>query len=369
MPIPVLYCIDALPRGGGTENQVADLVRHLDRQLVVPHVCTLKTYPGTAQQLGCASLDLDVGRLFAPRGLTAVRRLGRFIHENRIAVVQTFFQDATILGGWTAWMAQVPVRLASFRDLGFWRTPRLEFLMRRTYPVMTGFVANSQAVRSHFCDRDGIAPERVAVIPNGLAADEIAFQVRPGPVTDIGIVGNINRPIKRIDLFVEAAGLLAAEFPRLRWHLLGDGHLRPQLENRATELGIADRTVFAGRVADIPGYLQRLQIGVLCSDSEGFSNAILEYMAAGAAVVATDVGGNAEAVVSEETGILVRPGDAYALAAGLRRVLNDDDLRLRLAARARERVVAQYSWDRCVERHVALYRRSLTAAGAAWDRL
>jgi len=233
--------------------------------------------------------------------------------------------------------------------------------MRRTYPRMTGFVANSQAVREDFCKKDGISPERVAVIFNGLDVDGSVALDRAGPVTDIGVLANVNRHVKRLDLFIEAAGLLAATYPNIRWHVIGDGHLRPGLERRASELGIREKIVFAGRVSDARSYLKLLQIAVSCSDTEGFSNAVLEYMVAGAAVVATAVGGNNEALVHGESGILFPPGDVAALANALRRLVDDEDLRLSLTQCARARVADLFNWDICVERHIELYERSLAA--------
>ncbi len=363
MPIRVVYCIDALERGGGTETQLAGLVQRLDRSAVQPHLVTLRPGHDPIPVADCPTRALGVRRLLSPGALMVGRRLAAYLREQRIDVVQTFFQDATVLGGWAAGAARVPVRLASFRDLGFWRTPRQEFLMRRAYPRFTGFVANSEAVRDHFRHADGLAPDRITVIPNGLDPEAIPFHDHEGPTTDVGIVGNMNREVKRIDLFVEAAGLLAGDFPHVRWHVVGDGHLRPTLEARARELGLGERAVFAGRLSDVPAYLTGLQVGVLCSDTEGFSNAVLEYMLAGAAVVATDVGGNSEAIVDDVSGLLVPPGDARALAEAIGKYLADPLLRRRLARQARERAVAEYSWDRCVARHVDLYQHGLAAAG------
>jgi glycosyltransferase involved in cell wall biosynthesis len=365
VPIRVAYGIDALKPGAGTENQLRELIRRLDRRDVRPYLCTLRADDDKPPLEDCPTLRLDVRRLISASAWAEGRRLHRFLRQERIDVVHTFFQDATIFCGLHAWLARVPVRLAAFRDLGFWRTPRVEFLMRRTYPLMTGFVANSAAVRDHFVDRDHLRPESFTVIPNGLDVAAIPFCDHAGPATDVGIVGNMNREVKRTDLFVEAAGLLAREFPAVRWHVIGDGHLRAGLEARARQLGLGERMVFTGRIADVPGYLARLQIGVLCSDSEGFSNAVLEYMLAGAAVVATDVGGNAEAITTQRTGVLVPPGDAGALAAGLRELLADPDRRQRIAHQARQHAAEQYGWQRCIERHRDLYRHGLTAAGVS----
>ncbi|MFN2371527.1 MAG: glycosyltransferase, partial [Candidatus Krumholzibacteriia bacterium] len=327
----------------------------LDRARVRPHLLTLRPSPPELDPDDCPRLALDVPRLVSAAGVRAVAATARLLRWERFAVVQTFFQDATVFGGTAARLAGVPVRLASFRDLGFWRTPRQEWLMRRTYPLLTGFVANSRMVRDHFAARDGLDPGRIRVIPNGVDATALPFIDHTGPTTDVGIVGNVNRRVKRIDLFVQAAAEVARRHPEVRWHVVGDGELRAAMAELAASCGLGERIVFAGRVADVPTYLARLQVGVLCSDTEGFSNALLEYMFRGCAAVATDTGGNAEALAHDRTGLLVPVGDAGALAGAIGALIEDVPRRRRLAAAARREAEATYGWDRCVAAHQELY--------------
>lgn len=362
--IGILYCIDALPSGGGTENQLAGLIRRLDRRRFDVHLCTLRGTANPPDLPDCARLELDLPGWLHPRAWREIDRLARYLRERRIDVVQSFFQDATLAAALAGSRAGTPVRLAAFRDLGFWRNRRSEFLMRRAYPRLTGFVANSQAVKAHFCARDRLPPGRVAVIPNGVDPDEFTFVDHAGPdAPAVGIVGNLNRAVKRTDLFIAAAGRLAPAHPGVVWHVVGDGALRPRLAEQARALGLGDRIVFAGRVDPVGDYLGRLAVGVICSDSEGFSNSVLEYMLRGCAVVATDVGGNREAVRHGETGLLVRPGDAEALAAAIGRLLDDPGARRALARRARAEAQQRFGWEACVAAHEDLYGRALAAAG------
>lgn len=126
----------------------------------------------------------------------------------------------------------------------------------------------------------------------------------------------------------------------------------------AAGLGVRDKLVFAGRVGDVAGYLGRLQVGVVCSDSEGLSNALIEYMLRGVVSVATAVGGNPELVTDGETGLLVPPGDADALAAALVRVIESPGLRQRLAGAARTGIEQSCSWQRCLTEHDGIYRKA-----------
>jgi glycosyltransferase involved in cell wall biosynthesis len=352
--IPVLFAIDAMARGG-TELQLHGLIDRLDRSRFAPHLLTLCNQDASLIPADCPHLALQVPSLSRPHAARALSQTIRYLRRHRIQVVQTFFQDSTVFGSFAARLADVPTRLVSFRDLGFWRTPNQEFALRAAYRLATGFVANSMAVRDHFCAAHGLDPRLFAVIPNGLDVGQFTFRSPADPPRVVGILGNLNREVKRTDLFVEVAGLLATRYPDVRWEIVGDGQLRPGLESRAKALGLGDRMVFHGRLAEVGEVLRAWDIGVLCSDSEGFSNALLEYMLCGCAAVASDVGGNRETIRHEDTGILVPPGSAAALAAGLEKVLAAGEMARGLASSARAEAERRYSWHKCVAAHEMLY--------------
>lgn len=360
-PRRILFCIDSLVRGG-TELQLIGLVDRLDRRRYRPFLLTLRPTPAELIPADCVHLNWSVPRLLAPAGMLALLRLVRLLRREKIDIVQTFFQDSTIFGGLAARLAGVPVRLACFRDLGFWRTRLQALLLHRVYPLMTGFLCNSGVIRENFVAHDGLDAADFTVIPNGIDAGALPWVEHTGPTLHVGLVGNLTRQVKRADLFVQAAGKVSSEFPEVTWHLVGDGQLRPELEEMARQVGLDGRIVFAGRIDDVAGYLEKLQVGVLCSDSEGFSNALLEYMFKGCAVVATNVGGNAEAVADGRTGLLVPPGDADALAAALRTLVTDTESRQRLARQARDHVASTFSWENCLSGHQAVYDRALAKA-------
>lgn len=353
-PRKLLFCIDSLARSG-TELQLIGLIERLDRARFTPYLLTIRPSDPQLVPEDCRHLEWQVPRIFSPAGLLSVWRLSRLMRREGFHVVQTFFQDATILGGVAARLAGVPVRLASLRDMGFWRTPVLGRVMRLVFRLMTGFICNARIVRDHFVEQDGLNRADIRVIYNGIEGESLNWIEHQGPTLQIGIVGNLTREVKRTDLFIEAARLVAADHPEVTWHIIGDGALRPRLEALAAESDLMERTVFAGRIDDVPRYLETLQVGVICSDSEGFCNALLEYMFKGCAAVATAVGGNPEAITDEVTGFLVPPGDPAALAGALNRLIEDPSLRRRLARAARERAEADFSWERCVVAHEEVY--------------
>ena len=356
-PIKILFCIDKLARGG-TELQLINLINRLDRKRYEPHLFTLRDFDFTAFAVNCPHMAMEIPRLASPQGIKSTFRLSRWIRKQRFDVVQGFFQDATIVGGLAARLAGTPIRIASFRDMGFWRSKDLHGLMKFTYGMMTGFIANSDVVMKSFVEEFGLDPEKFSVIYNGVDVEALPWVDQAGPTRHVGIVGNLNRRVKRTDVFINAAGLLSSEFPDITWHILGEGELRPEYEALAAKRGLGDRMVFAGSVDDVPGYLEKIQIAVIASDSEGLSNALLEYLFKGCATVATSVGGNPELVRDRETGLLVPPDDPVKMAEALKELFQRDDLRRELARNARSFADKNFSWDKCIAAHERLYRSS-----------
>jgi glycosyltransferase involved in cell wall biosynthesis len=360
-PVKVLYCIDNLLRGG-TELQLAGVIERLDPQKYRPYLLTIRPSDPLLTPSNCTHLAWSVPKLFSPSGLKAVWQLKRWMKSEQIDIVQTFFQDSTVFGGLSAAWARVPARIACFRDLGFWHSRKQSALMNAIYPLMTAYLCNAEVIKSHFNAHFGTRVEKTTVLRNGIDIDALNFIDQTGETTDIGIVGNMTRSVKRTDLFIKAAAKLAPCYPQITWHVIGDGQMRPEFEALATELGVRDRMCFAGRIEDVPEYVGKLQIGVISSDSEGLSNALLEYMCKGAAVVATSVGGNVELIEHDDTGLLVRPNDPQALANALTRLIENPEFRQDLAFQARRKVEQQYSWSRCLREHDVYYAQALAGS-------
>jgi glycosyltransferase involved in cell wall biosynthesis len=356
--VRILYVIDALAPGG-TEKQLIELVRGLDSRRFDPRLCTLRPSAMDLTSVGCPILELDVGSFASRSAVQGLRRLRRYLRGERIDLVQTFFQDSTVLAALARIGTGVPVCVASFRDLGFWRTPGKVWQLRAVYPLFDRFIANSPAVAEQVAQADGLAIERIEVIPNGVRVPPRAAALTAGSV--VGIVANLNRPVKRVDLFLETASLVRQAVPGARFVIIGEGHLRSSLVAQAARLGLADVVGFAGLVADVPHEILSFDVGVLSSDSEGLSNAILEYMAAGVPVVCRRVGGNVDLVRPGETGFVVSSDDPAALAEPIVRLLVDREARRRLGAEGRRIAVTRFGLEACIRQHEALYERLLAA--------
>ena len=354
----VLYLIDSLTHGG-TERQLVELIGHLDPARVRPHLCTLKPSHGLYGSLSIPKQCLDFTSFLHPSLLRSLKRLASFIRLNRIHIVQTFFQDPFLLGALVKPITGIKL-IGSFRDLGFWRTPAESRKIRMAYPLFDGFIANSQAVKEHFCTIDKIAPQKIEVIYNGFNAASIPEKT-PGRNEDagpiVGIVANLNRSVKRVHDFISAAALIHRQRPATSFLVVGGGHLQADLERQAVALGIGAATTFTGMVENPLDYIVRFNVGVTTSETEGFCNALIEYMACGVPVVATRAGGNIEMVRDGENGFLYDVGKIDQLSSFVQTLLEDKALHAGIAIRNREMARQRFSIEAMAGRTIDYYER------------
>jgi glycosyltransferase involved in cell wall biosynthesis len=252
-------------------------------------------------------------------------------------------------------------------------------MLKRLHNLSGHVLVNSESVRGTVSEKEGIPREDVHVIPNGL--DPGIFECDDDPAqikaeigiesneSVVGIVANLNREVKRVDLFVEAVPTVLQAHPKTRFVIVGKGHLRESLEQRCRDLGVADRVIFTGGRDDVHRLVYAFDVGVNSSDSEGFSNAVIEYMFAGIPVVASEVGGNAELVTGETDGLLFPCGDHRSLAHCINRLLADPDKMSLFGDKARRTALDQFTAERMVKRHMDYYDDLLAqAAGNTQSR-
>ncbi len=217
-------------------------------------------------------------------------------------------------------------------------------------------------------DVAGIPARKVRLIPNGIpdppapSGQGAGLRGELGLGPDVPLVGAVAtyRPEKRLDLLIGAAAILAREQPALRMVIVGgpynqDTSQGDRLKALAREQGVADRVTFLGFRSDVPDLLRDLDVAVLCSDREASPLAVIEYMAAGLPVVATRVGGIPEIVADGETGLLVEPDSADALAAAIGRVAGSPEEARRMGEAGRRRQQAEFSIGAVVRRVEDLY--------------
>jgi glycosyltransferase involved in cell wall biosynthesis len=372
----ILQLVDSFDEGG-SERQALQLTRLLhDSGRYQVFLASLKADGVLRSQLA----DLDLGEiscypLTSFYDANALVQLRRFVHDLRrlkIDVLHTHDFYTNIFGMVAGRLANVPVRIASRRETSGMRSRTQQQAQRAAYSLAHQIVANSEAVQRKLI-AEGVRKDKITIIHNGFDPNRVVSSQsasRDDALAALGleknpsqrfvtIVANMRHEVKDYPMFLRAAKRVSKAVPHVGFLLAGEGELTGSLERFAAKLGIADKTVFLGRVADIATLLSVSDVCVLASKAEGFSNSILEYMAAGCPVVATDVGGAREAIVEGETGYLVNSGDDESMAERIISLLDSPELAKRMGESGQRVVADKFSTAAQLHNTEALYERLL----------
>ena len=313
--------------------------------------------------------------------LNAMKQLRRFaahLREHEIDVIHTHDFYSNIFGMTAAAHARVPVRIASKRETSGMRTSAQKFVELQAYRLAHAIVVNSEAVGGQLL-KDGVRSSKLVTIYNGLEMSRVA------PPTDwkrdetltalnlpreetrrfVTIVANLRHEVKDHPTFLRAAKRVHEAVPEAAFVLAGEGGLTDSLRALAAELGLERDVFFIGRCSRIAELLAVSDVCVLSSKAEGFSNSILEYMAAARPVVVTDVGGAREAVAEGETGYLVEAGDDETMAARIISLLNEPERARLMGEQGRQTVEQKFSCAAQLKNTLSLYQRLLAEARPA----
>ena len=297
---------------------------------------------------------LNIGSLASPVSWWRAACFARDLRRRGISVAHLFFNDSSVLLPPFLKAAGIKV-IISRRDMGFWYTPGVLRVLRQVRRFVDAVVANSEAVAAQTAASEGYPHEAIRVIHNALDpqfGDGITAMPEKPPV--VGIVANI-RPVKRIQDAVEAVAGLAHEFPNLRLRIVGGGDPAP-IRQCAEAAGVADRIEFTGPCENPAVEMARFTIGLLTSETEGFSNTLMEYQQLGLPVISSDGGGNPELVDHESTGLVYPVGDVPALTRCIERLLTDADLRQQLGQNGQASVKRLCDPARVLAEHQRLYQ-------------
>jgi sugar transferase (PEP-CTERM/EpsH1 system associated) len=338
---------------GGQERLLVEMARHRDAARFDWTVIVLGGRGVLAEALEATGVRIVA--LDEPAGLRVGlwRRLAPMFRAEHFDIIHTHDDRPLIYGMPAAWWAGVPRRIHTQHHGQMpgvsWRQ---RFLIRRAARFAEHFVCVS-ADSARFAIEQGIAKERVRTIRNGIDLERFTFQ---GPCDD-GPIVTVARlsPEKDLPTLLHAAALLADDLPHLRFEIAGDGPCRAELGQLIRELNLTDCVILLGEIDDIPALLARARLFVLPSQTEGISLTLLEAMARGLPVAATQVGGTPEVVENNSTGLLVPARDPDALAEAIRALCADRERGRHMGRAARTRVENCFDIRTMTKQYEALY--------------
>ncbi len=364
---------------GGSERQALQLTRLLrDCGRYEVYLATLDLEGpllAEAQALVAEIPEYTLTSFYNRNAFIQLRKFAAYLHEKDIDLIQSHDFYTNIFGMSAGFLAGVQVRIASRRETNCMRSRAQLISQRMAYGLAHRVIANSEAVRLKLI-KEGVRPKRITVIHNGIdtarlknpavSRNESLKQV--GASTACGfhhlvtIVANMRHEVKDYPMFLRAAQLVKHSVPGTAFLMAGEGQLRASIESLADELGLRESVFFLGRCEEISHLLNASDVCVLSSKAEGFSNSIIEYMAAGRVVVATNVGGAAEAIIEGETGYLVNSGDYIAMAKRLVSLLQNPATARVMGQRGKQRIEQNFSSKALLHNTETLYQRLLEAS-------
>lgn len=364
--IRIAYVIDNFYRGGGTENQLAILIDHLDRTRFTPYVFNLKPKWGdNGIDIDCEVIYLNVSSLLSISMIKAVLNIARFLRKKKVDILQLYFLESRLVGTLAGRLARMKKIVFCRREMGWWYTSGKLKLTQVMARLSHYCLVNAHAIKKLVAETEKFPAEKIEVIHNGVELKQRG-EGMPKVKADFGIpenapvvvmVANL-RPVKRIDRLINCAAKM--ENKAAHFLIVGEGPLLNDLKSQAESLGIGERVHFYYAREGVYDILKLSTIGVLTSDSEGLSNVLIEYAFAGIPTVAFDTGGNHEVIEDGQTGFIIPRGDEKMMSEKIDRLLNSREESSRMGETARQNAREKFSVAAMVKKTEDFYVRILS---------
>ena len=371
----VLQLIDSFHQGG-SERQALQLTRLLaESGKFRVHLACLSpegSLRATIEDLRLGEIpSFPLNSFYDANAVRQLRRFVQWLKSSDIDIIHTHDFYTNVFGMAGGALARLPVRVASMRETAGMRTSTQKKVQQVAYSLAHHVVANSNAVKQTLIAA-GMPAEKITVVYNGLDSARLIPRVTSrGEILSllglridenrrfVSIVANMRHEVKDYPMLLRAARRVVDAEPEAAFLLAGEGELTDSLRALAAELGVEQSTYFLGRCERVAELLNVSEICVLSSKAEGFSNSILEYMAAGRPVVVTNVGGASELVTEGETGYLVASGDDAGMASRIISLLADPARAKAMGENGKQVVKEKFSCEAQLARTEELYERLL----------
>jgi len=367
--IKILYVIDNRSFRGG-ERVFAQLATGLDRERFEPVVAALPSDP-FADRLRAHEIRLYPVDMRSRYKVRALWQLLRIIQSERIDVIHTQGAGGDFFGRLAGALARRPFIVSAMAilvddsQINRFKKRLSTATDRLSERFVDRFTTVSESLRQRLIREHNLDPCRVYTIHNGIAIDRWdssittpgQFRQELGIPANVHLVGGIGSLVwqKGFEYFIQAAARISEMEPLSRFVIVGEGHLRPELERQARALGLEEKLIFTGFRQDVRIVFADLDVFVLSSLLEGLPMVLLEAMAMQCPTVATNIDGIPEVLTHGETGWLVPPRDISALTNGIVTLLRDQDLTRQLGEQARRHVAQYFSVREMVRKNEQLY--------------
>lgn len=367
-PIKITYMIDYLDTNlAGTENQIIKMINGIDSTRFKVNLICLRTGPwikANMASIKCKIDILEINKFKKPSTYFNFVRLVRLFKDRRPDIVHTFFPVCNVIGVLAARIAGVSCILSSRRDYGEWMSRHYLWATRFANRFVTCIVANSTQVKDLTIKKEGLNSDRIKVIYNGIDTEKfrnIRYDNKlkrelgiPDANKIIGIIANF-RPMKHHYTFIKAAEIVLRQRQDITFILIGTGQLKGEMEKLVKSLGIEKCIIFAGQRNDITRFLSIMNIGVNCSEGEGLSNAIMEYMSTGIVCVVSDAAGNPDLITNNVNGFVFRLDDYEQLAELILTALSNKSLCEKLIKKSFEKIESEMSLVAILSEYESFY--------------
>ena len=331
--IKIAFVLDQIDyQMGGTEKQVLMILDNIDQTRFEIHLCFFRNNEWIEKYKEKYKMFLfDFPSFKNIRSYFEFYKFVKYLKLQKFDILVSFFTDSNKIAVPAARIAGIPNIVMSRRNINHWVSTKELFILKILNRYVNSYWVNSEAVKKCISAQENINRERIKVIYNGFdlkAFSQINEENNFENIKQSKIVTNVSnlRQVKGLEVFIKSAKIVLSEFKDVHFVVVGEGDQRLKLENMIREFGIENYVSLIGKRTDIPSILKHSNVGVLSSHSEGFSNAIIEYMVSGLPVVCTDVGGACEIIANGENGYLVPANDSELMAKSILKLVQNDEL-------------------------------------------
>jgi len=353
----IIYIIDNLLIGGAQKHLLSLAPAINNNEFPVKIVCLGKNNGDITKNINLPIYYLNMDCVWKLSFWLSFISIIRIIMKEKPAIVHTYLNTSNVFGVLAAKVAGVPIIITSRRDAGHFRSKIIGILERISAQLSDIIVCVSKAIRDKVIQKEKISIDKTMVIYNGV--DTNVFKKKNDDSNgsfNISMIATMNRKIKGHFYFIKAAEEIIRKRNDVRFTLVGDGYLKPALENYINSKNVNKYFNFRGDRTNLIEELKNTDILIVPSESEGCSNALLEAMAMGIPAIATAVEGNLEVIEDGISGFLVKHGDSSFIAEKISNLLSLPTKIKEAGIEARKTILEKFTLDKMVNNYIALYK-------------